>query len=67
MGWLTIPSSYKTLSPKTRGLIGLALMVNASAMLWASDHIEEALGMKSDIEQREKFFKIQRVDRETEG
>ncbi|KAK5053272.1 hypothetical protein LTR84_002246 [Exophiala bonariae] len=64
---MSLWSSYKSLPPKTRGLIGIALMVNASAMLLFSDQIEGALGLKSNIEQQQKFFQIQTVERETKG
>lgn len=40
-------------------------MVNASAMLLFSDQIESGLGLKSNVEQQQKFFQIQSVERET--
>lgn len=64
---LTLGSSYKSLPPKTRGMIGVALMINASAMLLFSDQIEDALGLKSNAEQQQKLFQIQSVERETKG
>ncbi|KEF55213.1 uncharacterized protein A1O9_08867, partial [Exophiala aquamarina CBS 119918] len=64
---LTLSSSYKSLPPKTRGMIGAALMLNASAMLLFSDQIEEALGLKSNVEQQQKLFQIQTIERETKG
>lgn len=42
-------------------------MVNASAMLLFSDQIEDALGVKSNVEQQQKFFQVQSVERETKG
>ena len=63
--FLTSASSYKALHPKTRIVIGFALMVNASAMLLFSDQIESALGVASSSEDQQKLLKVYRVERET--
>lgn len=60
-------SSYKSLAPKTRAVIGFALMLNASAMLLFSDQIEASLGLTSTPEDQQKAFKVYSVERETKG
>ncbi|EHY53354.1 hypothetical protein HRR83_003564 [Exophiala dermatitidis] len=64
---MTLWSSYKALTPKTRAIIGVALMVNASAMLMFSDKIEAALGLTPPPEDETKLFKVYGVERETKG
>lgn len=58
-------SSYKSLAPKTRAIIGVALMANASAMLLFSDQIEAALGLSPPADDQTKLFNVYGVDRET--
>ncbi|EXJ83089.1 hypothetical protein A1O1_06707 [Capronia coronata CBS 617.96] len=58
-------SSYKALAPKTRALIGIGLMVNASAMLMFSDQIEGALGLTPPPDDQTKLLKVYSVERET--
>ncbi|EXJ77271.1 hypothetical protein A1O3_10429, partial [Capronia epimyces CBS 606.96] len=60
-------SSYKALAPKTRAIIGVALMVNASAMLLFSDKIEAALGLTPPPEDEIKLFKVYGVERASKG
>ncbi len=60
-------SSYKALHPKTRLVIGVAVMLNASAMLLFSDQIESALGVSTTSEEQQKLFKVYQVERETKG
>ncbi|EXJ69459.1 uncharacterized protein A1O5_07495, partial [Cladophialophora psammophila CBS 110553] len=60
-------SSYKALSPKTRAVIGVALMLNASAMLLFSDQIEASLGLAPPPGDQPKVFKVYSVERETKG
>ncbi|KIW74208.1 uncharacterized protein Z520_07958 [Fonsecaea multimorphosa CBS 102226] len=64
---MTLWSSYKALSPKTRAVIGVALMLNASAMLLFSDQIEASLGLTPPPDDRQKVFKVYSVERETKG
>lgn len=62
-----MPSSYKSLSPKTRAVLGLALMLNASAMLLFSDQIESSLGLTSSPEDQQKVLKVYSVEPEKRG
>jgi hypothetical protein len=64
---LTSSSSYKSLAPKTRGMIGVALMLNASAMLLFSDQIEAALGLTPTQQEQQTAFKVYTLDREKKG
>ncbi|ETI20505.1 hypothetical protein G647_08542 [Cladophialophora carrionii CBS 160.54] len=64
---MSLWSSYKTLSPKTRAMIGVALMLNASAMLLFSDQIEAALGVTPTPEEQQNVFKLYSVEREKKG
>lgn len=61
---LIVYSSYKSLSPKTRGLIGLGLMANASIMLLFSDQIEEAIGLAPAPNEKTQLFKAYAIDSE---
>ncbi|KIW09993.1 hypothetical protein PV08_11769 [Exophiala spinifera] len=61
---MSLWSSYKGLPPKTRGLIGIALMVNASAMLMFSDQIEGMLGIAPNTQEGQKLLKVYPVERE---
>ncbi|RVX72129.1 hypothetical protein B0A52_04727 [Exophiala mesophila] len=62
---MSLWASYKGIPPKTRAVIGVAIMLNAGAMLMFSDHIEDALGFKSDKQEQEQAFKVTTVDRQT--
>ncbi|KAJ9613970.1 hypothetical protein H2200_002106 [Cladophialophora chaetospira] len=64
---MSLWSSYKALSPKTRGMIGVALMLNASAMLLFSDQIEAALGVTPTPEDQKNAFRVYGVEREKKG
>lgn len=62
-------SAYKTLAPKTRLYLGLALMVNAGLALQFSDQIENTLGLaptKRDEEELNYILpKVSLVERGT--
>jgi len=64
---MSLWGSYKTLSPKTRAILGIALMVNASAMLMFSDQIESALGLTPNPEDEQKLIKVYPVERPTKS
>ncbi|EXJ54402.1 hypothetical protein A1O7_09741 [Cladophialophora yegresii CBS 114405] len=64
---MSLWSSYKTLSPKTRAMIGAALMLNASAMLLFSDQVEAALGVTPTPEEQQNVFKLYSVEKEKKG
>jgi hypothetical protein len=61
---LTLDSSYKSLTPKTRATVGLALIFNAAGMLLFSDQIEAALGLTPAAEDKQAAFKMYTVERE---
>ncbi|KIW58118.1 hypothetical protein PV05_02667 [Exophiala xenobiotica] len=61
---MSLWSSYKSLSPKTRAAIGFAMMANAAAMLLFSDQIESALGVASNPQDQQSILKVYSVDRE---
>ncbi|KAK6369349.1 hypothetical protein LTS17_009692 [Exophiala oligosperma] len=63
---MSLWSSYKGLPPRTRGLIGVALMVNASAMLLFSDQIEGMLGIAPNTQEQQKLVKVYPVERGNE-
>lgn len=52
---LTWLSSYNALSPKTRVIFGVGLMINAGLALQFSDKIEGALGLKPTQQDEEKL------------
>ncbi|KAK4937673.1 hypothetical protein LTR10_021746 [Elasticomyces elasticus] len=64
---MSLWSSYKSLSPKTRAALGVALMLNASAMLMFSDQIESALGLSVKPEDQQQLFKVYPVERENKS
>ncbi|KAI1626465.1 hypothetical protein EDD37DRAFT_348157 [Exophiala viscosa] len=64
---MSLWSSYKSLSPKTRAALGVALMLNATAMLMFSDQIEDALGLSVKPDEQHKLFKVYGVERETKS
>jgi hypothetical protein len=48
-------------------MIGVALILNASAMLLFSDQIEAALGVTPTPEEQQNVFKLYSVEREKKG
>ncbi|BCS18231.1 uncharacterized protein APUU_11059S [Aspergillus puulaauensis] len=42
---MSLWSSYKSLSPKTRAVFGIGVMAWASIGLWTSSQVEQAMGM----------------------
>jgi hypothetical protein len=48
-------------------MIGVALILNASAMLLFSDQIEAALGVTPTLEEQQNVFKLYSVEREKKG
>jgi hypothetical protein len=53
--------SYKSLTPKTRALLGLGLMANAGLALRFSDSIESALGLKPTNEELNRVLPKLRI------
>ncbi|KAJ5233047.1 hypothetical protein N7468_006003 [Penicillium chermesinum] len=50
---MSLWSSYRGLTPKTRALFGVGVMAWASIGLWLSPQVESALGMKASQEEQE--------------
>ncbi|KAL4794771.1 hypothetical protein BDV19DRAFT_389908 [Aspergillus venezuelensis] len=66
---MSLWSSYKGLTPKTRALFGLGVMAWASIGLWAQPQVEKAMGMIPTAEEqaeleRKMAVRIERVERE---
>ncbi|KAL2012794.1 hypothetical protein VTN00DRAFT_319 [Thermoascus crustaceus] len=66
---MSLWSSYRALSPKTRLLFGLGLMTWAGIGIWTSPHVEDALGMVPTKQEQEELerkltVRISSVDRE---
>ncbi|KAL1999712.1 hypothetical protein VTN02DRAFT_4135 [Thermoascus thermophilus] len=66
---MSLWTSYRALSPRTRLLFGLGLMTWAGIGLWTSPHVEDALGMaptKQEMEELERTLtvRISSVDRD---
>ncbi|KAL4975799.1 hypothetical protein BDW66DRAFT_151530 [Aspergillus desertorum] len=61
--------SYKSLSPKTRAIFGVGVMVWASIGLWTSSQVEQAMGMvpteeeKAELE-RKLAIRVSRVGKD---
>ncbi|KAL3443975.1 hypothetical protein BJX65DRAFT_311282 [Aspergillus insuetus] len=66
---MSLWSSYKSLSPKTRALFGVGVIAWASIGLWTSSQVEEAMGMvptaaeQAELD-RKMAIRISRVDKE---
>ncbi|KAJ5747597.1 uncharacterized protein N7511_009293 [Penicillium nucicola] len=50
---MTLWSSYRGLSPKTRALFGIGVMAWAGIGLWTESKVESALGMQPTKEEQE--------------
>lgn len=62
---MSLWTSYKSLAPKTRALLGLGLMANAGLALQFSDQIESLLGLKPTTEELDRVLpKLTMVDGE---
>ncbi|KAL4965651.1 uncharacterized protein BDV14DRAFT_199745 [Aspergillus stella-maris] len=66
---MSLWSSYKGLTPKTRALFGLGVMAWASIGLWAQPQVEKTMGMVPTAEEqaeleRKMAVRIERVERE---
>jgi hypothetical protein len=51
------PSTYRSLTPKTRALFGVGVMAWATIGLWTTPQVENALGMSSTKEEQEALDK----------
>jgi hypothetical protein len=51
------PSTYRSLTPKTRALFGVGVMAWATIGLWTTPQVENALGMSSTKEELEALDK----------
>ncbi|KAI9372106.1 hypothetical protein BJX61DRAFT_543056 [Aspergillus egyptiacus] len=66
---MSLWSSYKSLSPKTRALFGVGVMAWAAIGLWTSPQVEQAMGMVPTEEERAELdrklaIRISRVDKD---
>ncbi|KAJ5666181.1 uncharacterized protein N7477_008629 [Penicillium maclennaniae] len=50
---MSLWSTYRSLTPKTRALFGVGVMIWASIGLWTTPQVENALGMASTKEEQE--------------
>ncbi|XP_077660305.1 uncharacterized protein AFUA_2G09900 [Aspergillus fumigatus Af293] len=65
---MSLWSSYRSLTPKTRALFGVGLMAWASLGLWFSPQIENAMGMVPSAEEKEELerklaLRVSRVEK----
>ncbi|KKK18092.1 hypothetical protein P175DRAFT_0534205 [Aspergillus ochraceoroseus IBT 24754] len=66
---MSLWSSYRALSPKTRALFGVGVMAWASIGLWTSPQVEQAMGMVPTTEEqaeldRKLSIRVSRVDKD---
>ncbi|KAE8144672.1 hypothetical protein BDV25DRAFT_166270 [Aspergillus avenaceus] len=66
---MSLWSSYRSLSPKSKALFGVGMMAWASIGLWASPQVEGAMGMAPTKEEQEDLdrkmaLRISRVDKD---
>ncbi|KAL3475788.1 hypothetical protein BJX99DRAFT_259045 [Aspergillus californicus] len=66
---MSLWSSYKSLTPKTRALFGVGVMAWASIGMWTSSSVEQAMGMVPTEQERAELDRkmavsVQRVDRD---
>ncbi|KAL4871956.1 hypothetical protein BDV12DRAFT_13989 [Aspergillus spectabilis] len=66
---MSLWSTYKNLSPKTRGLFGIGVMAWASIGLWTSSRVEQAMGMVPTEEEKAELdrklaVRVSRVEKE---
>ncbi|CAL5869559.1 uncharacterized protein PFLUO_LOCUS3789 [Penicillium psychrofluorescens] len=69
---MSLLSSYRSLSPKTRALFGIGVMAWATIGLWTAPQVEDAMGMKASKEEQEALdrklaLKVSRVGAEEKG
>ncbi|CAI7624785.1 hypothetical protein N7533_012102 [Penicillium manginii] len=50
---MSLWSTYRSLTPKTRALFGVGVMAWAGIGLWTSPQVESALGMQATKEEQE--------------
>ncbi|KAJ5974298.1 hypothetical protein N7481_011508 [Penicillium waksmanii] len=50
---MSLWSTYRSLTPKTRALFGVGVMAWAAIGLWTSPQVESALGMQATKEEQE--------------
>ncbi|KAJ5642071.1 hypothetical protein N7490_006071 [Penicillium lividum] len=50
---MSLWSTYRGLTPKTRALFGVGVMAWATIGLWTAPQVESALGMQSSKEEQE--------------
>ncbi|KAJ5172565.1 hypothetical protein N7492_005158 [Penicillium capsulatum] len=50
---MSLWSTYRSLTPKTRALFGVGVMAWATIGLWTSPQVENALGMQASQEEQE--------------
>lgn len=65
---MSLWSSYKSLSPKTRAVFGIGLMAWASLGMMISPQVEKTLGMVPSEQEKEELerklaLRVERVDR----
>ncbi|KAJ5281694.1 hypothetical protein N7478_007066 [Penicillium angulare] len=66
---MSLWSTYRGLTPKTRALFGVGVMAWATIGLWTSPKVEDALGMHASKEEQEALdrqlaVRISRAGRE---
>ncbi|KAJ5112403.1 hypothetical protein N7532_000448 [Penicillium argentinense] len=54
---MSLWSTYRSLTPKTRALFGVGVMAWATIGLWTTPQVENALGMQSTKEEQEALDK----------
>ncbi|KAJ5542261.1 hypothetical protein N7461_008264 [Penicillium sp. DV-2018c] len=69
---MSLWSSYRGLTPKTRALFGIGVMAWAGLGLWATPQVESALGMQPTKEEQEALdrklaVRVSRVGGEDES
>jgi hypothetical protein len=65
---MSLWSSYRSLTPKTRALFGVGVMAWASLGLWFSPQVENAMGMVPSAEEKEELerklaLRVSRVEK----
>ncbi|KAL3435845.1 hypothetical protein BDV09DRAFT_166264 [Aspergillus tetrazonus] len=66
---MSLWNSYKSLSPKTRAIFGVGVMVWASIGLWTSSQVEQAMGMVPTEEEKAELdrklaIRVSRVEKD---
>ncbi|KAJ5569785.1 uncharacterized protein N7459_009215 [Penicillium hispanicum] len=52
---MSLWSTYRSLTPKTRALFGIGVMAWAAIGLWTTPQVENALGMQATKEEQEEL------------